>query len=461
MSRRIKILIVTDSPALPSGIAETTRLIFGGLMDRYPEAYELHQVGLFHCYAVTQPRWPVYPTMTMKDRDGKLLITPEDKYAQKTFFRLLPKIQPDIVFAFGDPQRVLHLCLPREKRNFRLVLYLNFDGMPLPPSYGPKLNAADMIFTKSEFSMNVILHCLPDVSQKKLGYMYSPADIQRFKPLSASDKSAIRRELLPDWMPQDAFLLGWVGRNQWRKQVWLLYKTTHYLRTGKYLVCRECDRVSLYDWDPSRQIHLNGTGEVLESNPAYRFDQCIHCRSEKIEEGKPLQDVFLWCHMAEEPEDGWPLQWLEHQWNVRRDRDLCYTPEYQLKSALAPSDVPNLYQLWDCLLYLSGGEGFGLPAWEAMCSGLPLVYTNYSAHGELVSRANAGLPVGGILQPDKSCIWRMVADVPQTIQAVRRLYHDRELLQTLGSNGRCYVEQFAPDVQIPKWNKVFQDLCGN
>src|SRR6266446_5572779 len=146
MPYKCRILIVTDSPLLPTGLAETTRLIFCNLIRKYPEFYDLHQIGLFHCYAVTQPSWPIHPTKTMKDVDGKLLFAPEDKYAQRTFSRLLPRLQPDIVFGFGDPQRMPHLCLPRPKRNYRLILYLNFDGMPLPQAYAPVLQNADLIF---------------------------------------------------------------------------------------------------------------------------------------------------------------------------------------------------------------------------------------------------------------------------------------------------------------------------
>jgi hypothetical protein len=76
---RTRILIVTDSPLLPSGLAETTRLIFSGLLDHYPDQYELHQIGICHCYAVTQPRWPVYPTIAVKGPNG-LRWLPEDRF---------------------------------------------------------------------------------------------------------------------------------------------------------------------------------------------------------------------------------------------------------------------------------------------------------------------------------------------------------------------------------------------
>ncbi len=459
VSRRTKILVVTDSPILPSGLAETTRLIFGSLLKRYPEQYEVHQLGLFQCYAVTTPQWPVYPTMTFKNRQGKLDFVPEDKYGQKTFFRLLPKVQPDIVFAFGDPQTVLYLCRPPKERRYKLLLYINFDGLPLPPDYGPVLNNADLIFTKSEFSKNVVACCVPAVAKGKLGYRYSPADLERFAPVTEEVRAEMRRDLFPAWMWQEAFVLGWVGRNQWRKQNWVLYKVLHYLRTGQYLVCRRCGRVSLFDWDPARQLHLNAEGLVLESRPGYRYEVCAHCGSNEIEQARPLQDVFLWCHTPEEPDEAWPLRWIEGQFALRRDRDLYYTPGHGLKSALAPEDVPMLYRIWDCLLYLSGGEGFGLPAWEAMCSGLPVVYTNYSAHGEFLSRGKAGLPVGGILQPEpKNCIWRMVADVPQAIEAVRRLYFDRGLARELGANGCRFAAQFGIEAQVGAWHRTFSAL---
>src|SRR5439155_22909107 len=54
MGRKIKILIVTDSAVLPTGMAETTRLVFGNLLEKYPETYDIHQIGWFHCYAVTE-----------------------------------------------------------------------------------------------------------------------------------------------------------------------------------------------------------------------------------------------------------------------------------------------------------------------------------------------------------------------------------------------------------------------
>jgi len=459
MAAKTKILIVADSPILPSGYAETTRLIFLNLLSKYPDQYEIHQLGLFQCYAVTTPQWPVYPTLTFKNKQGKLDFMPEDKYGQKTFFQVLARVKPDIVFAFNYPHMFLYLCRPPKERRYRLVLYINFDGVPTTPDYGPPLDNADLVFTKSEFSMGVASRCLPALAREKLGYRYSPADVKRFSPIPAETRSQMRLDLFPSWMPKDAFVLGWIGRNQWRKQVWVLYKVLHYLRTGDYLLCQSCQRVSLLDWDPTRQADPDLAPLVRESRLGNNYENCSHCGSSAVERAKPLNDLFLWCHMAEENENAWSPRFLEEQFGLRRDRDIYYTPDHGLKSALAPDDVPILYRIWDGFLYLSGGEGFGLPAWEAMCSALPVVYTNYSAHGEFLTRGKAGIPVGGILQPEeKSCIWRMVADVPQAIEAVRRLYFDRVFARELGANGRSFVEQYGVDTQAEAWHRTFQQV---
>ena len=103
-----------------------------------------------------------------------------------------------------------------------------------------------------------------------------------------------------------------------------------------------------------------------------------------------MEDVFLWVHMPDRgPEDTWPVDLLERLYDVRNGRDLYYTESCRSMPALAPDNTPTLYQLWDRLLYLSGGEGFGLPPWEAMSVAIPVVYSNYSSHAELLTTAQA------------------------------------------------------------------------
>lgn len=451
---KARILILTHSPALPSGMAETTRLIFEALQVEYPDAYEIQQIGLVHTFAVSAPKWKIHPTRTVRMASGELELDKNDAHGEKTLPDLVRRFRPDLVFAFNDPQHLAFLCVPPRSRPYKLVLHVNFDGYPFPAADANLFRNADLIVTCSAFSRDVLVTACP-LLEGKAAYMYSPADIERFKSVSEAEKKSLRQDLMPDWMPRDAFLLGWIGRNQWRKQTWLLYAVLHYLRTGKYLVCQRCERISLIDWHPGLQRHRDelkggGNGDCPK--------ECRHCRSNEVRCAEPLADIFLWVHLIEKKGEGdWPITDLECQFNVRRGRDLHYTEGMGEKAALAPADMPLLFQMWDGLLYLTGGEGFGLPAWEAMCTERPVVYTDYSSHAEFLGRAKGGLPVGGILQPEvKSCVWRLIADVPQALEAVRKLYFDRELARQLGANGRAFVQDYTPAIQARKWHEMFQ-----
>jgi glycosyltransferase involved in cell wall biosynthesis len=437
--------------------------MFGTLLDRYPGQYELHQVALFHSHAVAEPRWPLYLTRSAKDDAGTPVFLIADVDGQMTFREVVSKVGPHIVFAFNDPQRVLHLCDPPDRRPYKLVLYVNFDGFPYPPDQGPVLNRADLIVTMSAFAERIARSSLPALDPAKVFYMYSPADTLRFSPLSECERTNLRASALPGWMPRDAFVLGWVGRCQWRKQVWLPYLITHHLRSGDYLLCAVCGRVTVL-LSPRRRRHtINPRDQMRISELTSIVRACDHCGSADVRQAHPLPEIFLWVHMPEEPvQQDWSRDCLESFAGVVSGRDIHYTQDLKVGRFQAPVEMAALYRSWDCLLYLSGGEGFGLPAWEAMCSGLPVVYTNYSSHGEYLGIAHAGLAVGGAMQPEAgSCIWRMVADVPQAVEAVRKLYFDRSLTTTLSRNGLAFVKNFTLENQAERWHEIFQQVVDH
>ena len=166
--------------------------------------------------------------------------------------------------------------------------------------------------------------------------------------------------------------------------------------------------------------------------------------------------------MPEEPhKQDWRRSLIEKHFDLQSGRDIHYTEGHDAGNFEEPGQMPSLYQSWDCLLYLSGGEGFGIPPWEAMCAGIPVAYTNYSSHAEFLNKAGAGLAVGGTLQPEQETgMWRMIADVAQVVEATRRLYFQRELGKTLGANGAAFVVQYTAAIQADRWHGIFQQSRG-
>ena len=152
---------------------------------------------------------------------------------------------------------------------------------------------------------------------------------------------------------------------------------------------------------------------------------------------------------------------LERGYSLQRNQDIYYTPGLSSKTALLPQDMARLYQLFDCLVFLNGSEGVGLPVWECMSSGIPIVYTNYLGPAEFVSRAQAGLPVDGSLQPElRTGYWRMIADVSSALKAIRALYFGRATGRSFGANGRRFTQRYQIRQQLEKWHKILQKFDG-
>lgn len=440
--RVLRILIVAHSAILYSGVAEVVRLIFAPLIRRYTNRYIVEQVGLLHLSAVTSPPWPITPTQIRRNSRGDVELDPHDLYGQLTVPRVIARFMPDIVFAHSDPQAVLFLARLRSEPacRWKLVLYVNFDGVPIPSGF-EELLLADQLVTLSEFSRSAYLSSLGKDSAPSttVDVLYCPSDTDRFMP--AADPVAIRSENRPPWMPQSAFVIGWVGRNQWRKQTWIPFELISRLRFGRYRLCRRCGRVSI----------------ASVSNSLQAFPGCAKC---DFVEATEMRNIFLWMHLPTGCEPGpWRLQELERTYGVVSGQDIHYTDGCSPTAHLAPDAMPVLYQCFDALLALSGGEGFGLPAWEAMATEVPVIYTNYSSHGEFLGRARAGVGVGGALQPEPSTgILRMIANLDECIAAVRRLCLDPEHAKILGRRGREFVGKYDKCTMAEEWHRRFGDV---
>src|SRR5438552_1953847 len=172
-TRRLRILLITHSPILLTGMAETTRLIFNSLLQRFPDTYELHQIALNHIDTDTgiSPRWPIYPTKTVISPDGRVYHAKHDLHGEQTIRTLVPKLKPDIIFAFNDPQNLEYLCVDHTKREYKLVLYVNFDGFPVPPDYDC-LFRADRVIVMAEFAKKAFLATHPTGPIEKVDFIY-------------------------------------------------------------------------------------------------------------------------------------------------------------------------------------------------------------------------------------------------------------------------------------------------
>lgn len=62
-----------------------------------------------------------------------------------------------------------------------------------------------------------------------------------------------------------------------------------------------------------------------------------------------------------------------------------------LTRGMTYDEIPSLYPAGDCYIIPTRGEGWNLPALEAMSSGIPVITTNWSAHLDFVNEENGYL----------------------------------------------------------------------
>ena len=459
--KKTKILIVTDSAKIHTGLAENARLVFTKLLEKHPKEFEIIQHGWFNFNGVEEVPWPVYNT-NMIQNNGKPDIDPNDRYGQRSFEGILAKVQPDIVWASGDMWCFDHILNSPNRNKFRLVVYYTIDGSPYHGSelvpgvkseWGAKLERADQVVVWSEFGKDVLEKSCPELAQSKIKVIYHPVDTQRFEYQNREEKLDFRKRTYADGIPPDAFILGWSGRNQFRKQNYIMWETMYYLVYGDYIVCNSCEKITAREYDHAAR-ETRAVGDLTIYDADYDYTYCYHCNSKDITEGKPIDDIYLWLHMNKQ-DPGYKADLHSILWKV--DHRCVYTNGLQSSKGLPPKMVADLYASWDALLYLSGGEGFGIPAFEAMACGTPVIYSNYSSHKDFCKEGGVSVNVRYI--PELAfAIHRSIADINDAIKKILWAYSNRDSLIDLGLNGRAFAATKNTEVVTDEWINLFRDL---
>jgi D-inositol-3-phosphate glycosyltransferase len=172
-------------------------------------------------------------------------------------------------------------------------------------------------------------------------------------------------------LPMDTFIVGFVGRNQWRKRLDL---------TVRYFA----------NWIRSEQVN----------------------------------NALLWVHSAPTGDDAWSIGGLAEYYGVV-DRVASAVPKsgaYGFPKEM----MADVYRTFDCLFTTTLGEGFHLPTFEAMASGVPVIAPEWSALGELGKDAACLVPCSAeAVHPRKSCTTvGGIMDEGMAIDALDKMYSD-------------------------------------
>ena len=192
--QKLRLLWVSDSPALNTGFAKVTREVLARLAA--DERYEVASFGWFENPAAThEAPYPVFAA--------------DAQYGENNFPSVTDAFQPDVVITLGDVWMVDWIAESPCRKDFAWVGYVPIEGTPLPSSWLEVLAEMDQVVTMSRFG---------ETALQSLHPIYIPfgVDTDVFRPLP--NRAALRAEQ----GLTDRFVIGCVARNQPRKQYPLL-----------------------------------------------------------------------------------------------------------------------------------------------------------------------------------------------------------------------------------------------
>jgi len=461
MSKPIKILIVTDSAVLHSGLAATTRNIFIPLLQQYPGQFDISQLGWFHVPGKEQVPWPIYHTKVVQTPQGPQLDM-NDRYGQLSFNEIVEKVKPDIVFAYSDLWTFDHILTSPLRNTFRLIVYYTIDGQPYygellsdgSSTWGKLLAKADEVAVLSTFGEKVLHACCPELKDTEIHVRYHALEMNRFPINSEENRQRIKNMILPPVIAKDCFLVGWIGRNQFRKQNYKLWELSHYMVHGDYIECKNCNKITIKEWNHSTRATMP-SDQLTMYDVGYDYSYCWHCLSKNIVPGNPMHNFYMWFHMSKS-DPGYHPDTHDRMWKVS-DRSI-YTSNTNGMVGLSQDEVIALMQSFDVMYYPSGGEGFGNPAFECMAAGTPILFSNYSSHAEFCKFGGLPVRVANYTPELGHSIMRSSVDTNHAVEQMLKLVRNKDLRKSLGEAGRKHADIYNTRNMAPTWHQLFTNM---
>ena len=384
--------------------------------------------NLLSRWAKSKPDWEFFHVGWQNhDRPHKtidgytMLPIAKAEYGFDTVTRNLMEIKPDILVTLADvgwQAGFIDGIMEARKRGWRgkWVAYTPVDTQSWEPVMWskildvPNINVAMSESGRRLFSEHDIKH---------LHYIPHGVDLDIYCPLD--NKEEIRTK----YKINNKFVIGFVGRNQRRKQISQL---------------------------------IRGFAQFSKDKPDVKL--LLHTDANSPQHSLP----------------GWNIQSLvekysrEHDDKLVSERKVMFTRENLdiiARQSIQPKDMNDIYNLMDVFCFSTGGEGFGLPAIECQSSGVPLLMTAYTTGFELCGEHGLLIPIledkyeRDVTEVGTNSIENAVPDDKAIASLLNMLYEDwkagGEKLKEMSIKSREHATKYNWDNIANKWIELFEN----
>lgn len=375
----MKILFWGDSPTAATGLGNVSKNLLNYL---YSKGHEITVIGVNDRGGWKDPKlypYKIYPAIYNNYLDiwGALRLInvfegkdPEIKEEFDVFltnldFFLFKELKID-----GKP--LLHYLLPF-KNKIKKIIYTPIDNDIIFGRWREIFFFFDKIYVPSFYSQRV----LKDYNIKS-EVVYYPLDKENFYPEIPKDK------------PKDKFIIGYVGRNQWRKDLFSL----------------------IYIFHLFKQRH---------------------------------PEAFLYLHTKpdDKEQEGWNILEILKHYIYFYGKDYYVPLDLNVVKGIERENMRKVYNYFDVFLSTSTGEGFGLPYAEALLCEVPVIIPNNSVAIDFKEFAY----VYKVTRPH-SFGWtdynriRYLADIEEAVEKLEYVYNHREEAKKRAKKGREFFMNY-------------------
>ena len=217
-------------------------------------------------------------------------------------------------------------------------------------------------------------------------------------------------------------------------------------------------------------------GVVARNQPRKNLDRTIKLMA--ILKDK-IPDAVLFLHMDKDDPAN-PLFRLTNLIIRYNLENRVFFTGMQAFHGLGNDQMNEVYNVMDCFLLTTSGEGFGIPIIEAMSCEIPVIATDYTTTEELVKNNKSGLPINlsgvetidyfkenskdydlKVINGTITGSWeveRGICDIEHAAKQILYLYNNPEKAKRMGANGREAVlnKYDFKGVVGPLWEEVLK-----
>jgi len=381
----MRILLWGDSPAVTTGLGNVSR----NVCDILAKEHELTVIGVNDRGGYKDPKvypYPIYPAIYNNYTDI---------WGAIRFFNALNKQDPEIpkqdfdllfvnldFFLFNEINISGEPLLDLIKNvKIKKVLYTPIDNEIFYPQWLPIFDFFDLILVPSYFGKEALTKEIPEL-KNKIEVVYYPLDTANFFKQKPKDK------------PRNSFVIGYVGRNQWRKAL---------------------DKL-VFTFAKFKEKHPNAF-LYIHSNPQTASDY------------------------------GWNFCDLLSHFNLYLGRDYFCPIGLNESRGVERKSMRDIYNYMDVFFSCSTGEGFGLPYAEASLCEVPVIIPDNTVAKEfpLITYRSSSQPHSfGFIDYNRI---RYLPDIEDGLKKLEWVFNNRQTAKAKAKKAREFFLQFDKENQ--------------